>query len=284
MIEKCRPLIVAPFRSSQPIGSVVLPSDVYLSHSLFVVTSSLKIQTFQLALRVDSSLTSADVQPQVPHPLPSLSPSVADHIRSVQASDPSLLSLLSSPYKPPHAISIAAISDIRQLAPQVAATQRGEIQITPETLRQFATTVHAFQSHIRDVHLSLNGLQDRLMLQDKEFQRQQEKYVEIVARTERLRFQEQERIKRRFELTTAEQKRLLGRSDKLLQALMDTSSPVLNEPEKRWFAELQRMKADVLGEGNYDSASLKARTYAVRIWLQQSYISTTNVPSACKQI
>lgn len=242
----------------------MLPTEVYLSYSLFVVTNSLDIHVFELALRVEAPEPPTDNHAQPPSDIPSLPLSVLKSVPSIEAQNPSLVSLLSKePYDPPRAISIAALDEVRKLGLPVSAKNSREIGITPELLRQFATIVHQFQSHIRNIHMALHGLQNRLMLQDKEFQRQQEKYVEIVERTERLKGQENERLQQRFERTTSLQKRLLGRSDKLLQAFMDTSSPTLNEHEKRWFAELRRMKADVLGENNYDSTSLKARTDTV---------------------
>ncbi|KAF8504220.1 hypothetical protein JB92DRAFT_780955 [Gautieria morchelliformis] len=247
-------------KSSQPVASVVLPNDVYLSYSLFAIMNSLDIHILELDLRVEAE-SPTDNHPQPLPDVSSLPPSVLLSVPGVEAQNPSLVSLLSKEsYDFPRAISMAAIDDVRKLGLPTSAKTRQEIEITPELLRQFVTTVHRFQGHIRDIHMALHGLQNRLMLQDKEFQRQQEKYVEIVKRTERLKSSENDRIKQRFEQTTSQQKRLLGRCDKLLQAFMDTSSPVLNEHEKRWFAELRRMKADVLGEGNYDSASLKART------------------------
>lgn len=265
-------------RSSHPIAGIMLPTDVYLSYNLFVVTNSLVIETFELALRVDDSADLPDRRPRHQSDVPSVPPSVLQSIPSVEARDPSLVCLLSKePYVPPRVISLAAIDDLRKLGPPASVKNRQEIEITPESLRQFAMVVHQLQSHIRDVHMALHGLQNRLMLQDKEFQRQQEKYVEIVGKVERLSGHENVRLKQRFERTTSEQRRLLGRSDKLLQLFMDSSSPVLNEHEKRWFAELNRMKSDVLGEGEYDSASLKARTDAVGIELTLSMSMTDAV-------
>lgn len=242
----------------------MLPRDVYLSYSLFAVTNSLDIHVFELALRVEAADDSTESRPEPRSDLSSLPSSVLQSIPRVEAEDPSLVSLLSKePYDPPRAISMAAVDDVRKLRLPPSAKNRQEIEITPELLREFASTVHRFQSHIRDIHMALHGLQNRLMLQDKEFQRQQEKYVEIVERAERLKGEGDVKLRQRFERAASEQRRLLGREDKLLQGFMDTSSPVLNEHEKRWFAELKRMKADVMGEGNYDSASLKARTDTV---------------------
>ncbi|KAF8592657.1 hypothetical protein K439DRAFT_1650279 [Ramaria rubella] len=252
-------------RSSQPVAGIMLPSDIYLSYSMFSVTTSLDIRVLELSLRIGvESLEDSTSKSKPSSNLPSLPLSVVNSIPSIEAKDSSLVSLLSKePYEPPRAISNEAVGDIRKLRMKGSANTRREIEITPELLRQFATTVQQFQSHIRDIHLALHGLQNRLMLQTKEFQRQQDKYMEIVTRTEKLNGPEDNRLKQRFERATAEQKRLLTRSDKMLQTLMNMSSPVLNDHEKRWFAELKRMKTDVLGEGTYDSASLKARTDAL---------------------
>ena len=50
---------------------------------------------------------------------------------------------------------------------------------------------------------------------------------------------------------------------RLLEALIKKASPDLNEHETRWFEELKRMKAQVMGVGRYDAESLKMRTRKV---------------------
>ena len=51
--------------------------------------------------------------------------------------------------------------------------------------------------------------------------------------------------------------------DKVLRALIKSASPELNEHETRWFQELERMKAQVLGVGRYDQDSLRNRVRLV---------------------
>jgi len=244
--------------ASQPVIGICLPSDVYLTYCLFAVTSVSNVHVFELPLRIKEDPLLEGQQSS--GNLPSLPPSVMNSVSALEAKDLSLVSLLvKEPYHTPALISGSSFETLRKLALSSSASNR-ELQITSEVLREFATIVHRFQSHIRDIYLCIHKLQERLMLQDGEFQRQQNKYMEIVALAERLKGEEHSKLQRRFEQAINEQKRLLKRSDKVLQELMDNSSPVLTEHEKRWFAELKRMKDEVVGVSSYDSGSLTART------------------------
>ncbi|KAF8528785.1 hypothetical protein BU17DRAFT_73080 [Hysterangium stoloniferum] len=245
-------------RASQPVIGICLPSDVYLTYCLFAATSALNFHVFELPLRIKEDPLVGEQQS--PANLASLPPSVMSSVPALEAKDPSLVSLLvKEPYHAPALTSGSSFQTWRNFALSSPASKR-ELQITPEVLREFATIVHRFQLHIRDILISIHQLQERLMLQDSEFRRQQNKYMEIVALAERLKGEEHTKLQHRFEQAIHEQKLLLKRSDKVLQGLMDSSSPVLTEHEKRWFAELKRMKDDVLGVSSYDSGSLKART------------------------
>ena len=64
----------------------------------------------------------------------------------------------------------------------------------------------------------------------------------------------------RINKVQTEQAHLIKRMNRLLETQIKKASPDLNEHETRWFEELKRMKAQVLGVGRYDSDSMKMRT------------------------
>ncbi|KIJ37458.1 hypothetical protein M422DRAFT_60999 [Sphaerobolus stellatus SS14] len=244
----------------KPVYGLALPGDVYLSYSLYAVTSSLDASVRELTLRIKEDPIDVKAEPAVD--LSSLPTAALDSIPELEAKEKSLVSLLAAePYTPKPAVSPEGKQAIKKIQEQAKkGASSGEIVITPDTLRHFANTVQAFQSQIRDIILGTKASQDRVLVQDAEFKRQQHIYMEIKGKLEHLKGENHKRLEERFEHAISEQRKLLARSDRVLQQLMDSTSPNLNEYEKRWFAELKRMKVDVLGDSPYDAGSLKART------------------------
>ncbi|GJJ07282.1 hypothetical protein Clacol_001482 [Clathrus columnatus] len=225
------------------------------------ITQSLAPHTAELSFRLKSE--EEDIKHDID--LPPLPTSILESVPGLEAKDSSLISLLSrEPYIPPPAVTLPeTIEAIKKLGHPSMDVLKRNIVITPELLRQFATIIQRFQSYIRDIYIAVSNFQDRMILQDQEFQRQQTKYAEIVERAKRLKEEGSVRLKQRFDRCFTEQKHLLSRSDKILQQLMNASSPAPSEPEKKWFGELQRMKMEILGESHYDSGSIRARTDTV---------------------
>jgi nucleoporin NUP82 len=125
-------------------------------------------------------------------------------------------------------------------------------------------------THMRSVLLAHASVEDRLGLQKTEFSRMQEKCGEILRLIELLkaRMRDVQGVKEegtdgRVERVKERHRELMGRADRILQALMMDASPELSECEAKWFEELGRMKAEVVGAGRYDEGSLKARTMLV---------------------
>lgn len=69
--------------------------------------------------------------------------------------------------------------------------------------------------------------------------------------------------KERVEKVGKTQEELLERLDKTLKIYTRQVAPELSEQEAKWFEELKRMKAEILGQGKYDEESLRARTKLV---------------------
>ncbi|EJD01179.1 uncharacterized protein FOMMEDRAFT_110790 [Fomitiporia mediterranea MF3/22] len=238
--------------STNPVVAVVIPNDVYLTYSIFILTSTMRIVVFTLNLRAESaegpetSEKSRDVLtlPELP------------------ASDPpAYVSLLAAqPFVHPPALSRPmGFPSIAKVLPPKSCNIKEELRVTPETLRYLASVAERITSEMHDAVVVCHTMKNRADLQKQEYERLQKKALEIVERTQRLTGPRKVEVQNRLRTVQAEQTNLLARMERLLQALIRQASPELNEHETRWFEELQRMKAQVLGMGRYDAESLKLR-------------------------
>lgn len=146
-------------------------------------------------------------------------------------------------------------------------------------------------THIRAVLLAHKSVEDRVRLQKTEFARIQDKCGEMVrligllkVRVKEIQGAKEEGIVGRVERIKGTHKELMGRADKILQALMNGASPELSECETKWFEELGRMKAEVIGAGKFDEGSLKARTALVSDDRRLARVDTDCVCSAQTRI
>ena len=190
---------------------------------------------------------------------------VANDLLTPMDGHPAYVSLLGTePFVPP-----AILTRSTSLPRLSSGTTQREFMLTPDTLRFLGTQVTSMTNHIRAVTLAHNNVEDMVELQKAEFVRIQEKCGEML----RLIGQLKERVKDvrggeggvvgRVDRMKRKHKELMGRADKILQALMNGVSPELSESETKWFEELKRMRTEVMGAGKFDEGSLKARTALV---------------------
>lgn len=125
-------------------------------------------------------------------------------------------------------------------------------------------TVAQVASQTGETILAYNAAMSRLMLQKSELARLIAKCRDMEVLVDRLKGPAREDTEDRIVRVQEEQKRLLGRFDRLLQALMEKASPELSESEAKWFEELKRMKQEILGSGKYDGDSLIMRIKMVK--------------------
>jgi len=85
----------------------------------------------------------------------------------------------------------------------------------------------------------------------------------MIDKAEKLKVQRKEETHTRLRQIRDTQKELMARLNRLLQALMREVSPELSKHEMEWFEELKKMKAEIVGFGNYDSESLVVRAKQV---------------------
>ena len=114
------------------------------------------------------------------------------------------------------------------------------------------------------MQLAHRTVETRASLQEQEFKRQREKVAALLERARALGSAGQSHAERIVRVQEA-QRALLVRLDRTLQGLMARASPELSENETKWFEELRRMKAEVVGAGKYDDSSLVARARLVSV-------------------
>jgi nucleoporin NUP82 len=149
---------------------------------------------------------------------------------------------------------------------KLSAPGSKELLLTPDTLRFIGKTVGQITTQIRELEIAYQEAIARVKVQNQELQCQAAKCKDMEKAVERLKGSGRLTDEARLSKIQDEQKNLLARLDRLLQALMKKASPELSEHETKWFEELKRMKVDVLGSGKYDEDSLVARTRLVRFY------------------
>ncbi|KDR83564.1 hypothetical protein GALMADRAFT_219385 [Galerina marginata CBS 339.88] len=244
-------------KCSNPVIGIAIPNDVYLTYSIFILTSVMRITSFALNIRSQTSLNKKPI-------LGIKGSEVVNRSKWLTPPEgpPSYVSMLGNePYTPPSIIANrSGIPNHPKLSLPGLSPGSKEFMLTPDTLRFIGQTVAQIGSQVQAIHLAYQGAVSRVHIQKKELELQSAKCREMEELVEKLKGSERQRSEARFSKIQEEQKLLLARFDRLLQALMKQASPELSEHETKWFEELKRMKADVLGVGRYDEESLVART------------------------
>ncbi|KZT65994.1 hypothetical protein DAEQUDRAFT_730757 [Daedalea quercina L-15889] len=239
-------------RSSSPIIGVSVPNDVYLTYSIFILTAAMRLSVFPLSLRsetpyfVTSEFPALTDRTPSPKPLPAPEQSPYDNLLGTEAY--SIPKILSNPQGLP---AYARLS--------LPSNAKAELTVTPDTLRYLGKVVEHVTSQIRDVLMAYRMTDNRAQLQLQELHRQRQRVKGIMDKTAQLRGIRHDRTVKRLERMQANQKAIMARADAVLQSMVQKASPELSENESKWFEELQRMKAEVMGVGKYDDRALAAR-------------------------
>ncbi|KAJ2924970.1 hypothetical protein H1R20_g12145, partial [Candolleomyces eurysporus] len=264
-LEQCAQTTVRPILTtfsverggSNPIVGLSVPNDVYLTYSIFILTSTLRIHVFPLNLQVEPEkpppkLITAPLESS----LSSTSLLKEKNAWLEPAEGPSaFVSLLSEPYNPPPVLQSSGLPPLPKLSlPSTSASK--EFMLTPDTLRYIGKIVEQVTGQIHEIYVAQRAAENRVKLQQEELNRQVAKCREMEQSLARLK---QATTESRLEQATETQKGLMKRLDRLLQSLMAKASPELSEHETKWFDELKRMKEQILGQGKYDEGSLVAR-------------------------
>ena len=267
-------------RSSNPVVSLAIPNDVYLSYSIFMLTSAMRAVVLPLTPQVDTSLIhkpkNTSTTPQKAHSVtpegqfpPTTPPPSTTTVDKPKAwLSPSEL----DPYTIPPIFSqpLGLPTNPRLALP--ASQSKSEFVLTPETMRYLGQTVEHFRAQIDSVKYGNAMAEAQVQIQTNEFHRQVRQVQQVLVMLELSRTKRYSAWKERVERVRKTQDELLERLDRMLRVYMKNVAPELSEQETKWFEELKRMKAEVLGQGRYDEQSLRARTKDVS-WVSPQMLS-----------
>ncbi|KZW04291.1 hypothetical protein EXIGLDRAFT_758582 [Exidia glandulosa HHB12029] len=217
--------------ASTPVVGIAVSDNVYLPYSLVAVTSTLQCATFELALRVDTSLP----------PIPVRQAVTAAHAgQSTATEHPLFVSALEQQYTVPQVLARP-----RPTLPNPPAGAK-ELQVNPETLRLLVSAVEKIRAEIAQIRSAMGEVMVRVQLQRHEQKRQVVRTAELAATIGKLKSAGTDAQRRRLDEALERQRQLVGRLDRVVQMLMDAACPVLSEHETAWFEELKRHKRNVL--------------------------------------
>ncbi|TFK29279.1 hypothetical protein FA15DRAFT_632177 [Coprinopsis marcescibilis] len=249
-------------RCSNPVISVAVPNDVYLTYSIFILTSVMRLTVFPLSLESETPPPKNTLPLQITYSAASTSaPSDSNRWLVAGEGPPSYVSLLSeTQYKVPPILKPSGLPPIPKLSLPSPSSQ---FMLTPDTLRYIGKTIEQITGQIHELYIAQCAAEVRATLQKQELGRQTEKCREIQGTLTKLKQNATSTTETRLKEVEETQKSSMKRLDKLLQRLMERASPELSEQENKWFEELKRLKAETLGQGRYDEGSLSSRVKAL---------------------
>ena len=266
-------------RSSNPVVSLAIPNDVYLSYSIFMLTSTMRVVVLPLTPQTDVSLVHKSKRiPTTPEKALSIAPKgqlpptfTPPSTTTVDKPKAWLSSSEFDPYTVPPIFSqpLGLPTNPRLALP--ASQSKSEFVLTPETMRYLGQTVEHLRAQIDSVKYANAMAEAQVQIQTSEFHRQVRQVQQVLVMLELSRTKRYSAWKERVERVRKTQDELLERLDGMLRVYMRNVAPELSEQETKWFEELKRMKAEVLGQGRYDEQSLRARTKDVSCIAPQAF-------------
>ncbi|KAG2013406.1 hypothetical protein CC2G_010323 [Coprinopsis cinerea AmutBmut pab1-1] len=250
-------------RCSNPVVAVAVPNDVHLTYSIFILTSTMRLTAFPLNLQTEEPLPMSPPQPKPKEITASDATTSEPRSRWLTPGDgpPSYVTLLGeSPYTIPPILKPSGLPTLPKLS---LPPKSSEFMLTPDTLRYIGKTIEQITSQIHQLYIAQRAAEARASLQKEELARQVAKCQEIRKTLATLKEKSSSTGNSRLKQVEDAQKGIMKRLDRLLQSLMEKASPELSENETKWFEELKRMKAEILGQGRYDEGSLTARVKAL---------------------
>lgn len=224
----------ADAHGTAPVVGAALVHDVYLSYTLFAITSDTQLVALEFALRTaPADVPTADV-----------------------AMAPAYATLLDGGAFAPPAFPA------RAAPPPGAAHAR--LAASAEALRAFGGAAEQVRARMRDVVGAARHTQGRVERQVQEMQRQVEQLAEAARRIDALGAAA---LPARLARLEAAQRASIARTDALLQQLMDEHQPQLSVHERRWLSELERMARE-FGVGDAPRAAAREQLHKLEHQLE----------------
>ncbi|KZP00206.1 hypothetical protein CALVIDRAFT_325045 [Calocera viscosa TUFC12733] len=224
------------------VVGVVIVHDVYLSYGLLVVTSSLKLIASELNFRVDKDPLIISGAPE------------GTGTRA-KRSLPYVSLLGRTPFQLPDFFTRS--DNLRYTSVKNARINDNSL----EGMRAFGQQAEEIETQMSQFAAEANKVQDRLILQRKELERQLGTLVAIQKKTKEVMQNGETILRPRLVEVLAEQRKLLKRADKILQQMINGAQPTITEAESEWIEELERMEEEFNGRS---SDSLQTRRDSVQ--------------------
>lgn len=256
------------------VTAVQVVDDIYLGYSLLVLLGDGDCFGLEMSLRATSQASSSSSAGLLSAVL--TQPSAV--LSTDQQAKKFYTSLLGSePFEPPvpFAHSTSTTFPTMRLKTSNPSVARGELHVTPETLRLLGTSVQDLRGKMREVVGGGNVIQRRLKLQIKELHRQVRKLSEVERRVEGFSTSSSSgsgsrktggtggSLAERLERVTTRQRGLIQRVDRVLQASMDSADVVgISKYEEVWLREMGAMEKEL---GRVPGEGLKGRVDKVSL-------------------
>ncbi|KAI0068934.1 hypothetical protein BV25DRAFT_1817857 [Artomyces pyxidatus] len=242
-------------KASNPVVAVAVPNDVYLTYSIFILTSSMRVVSFTLNVRSDpAGLSPADA----------VTEAVEDDDKRflvpTSAVDTKASFLQNKPMEIPAIFNQPAMARIVASGPMASQ----QLQITPDTYKFIGDKGDQFQRLITEVLHAHVKVRNRRELQINELVRQGHQLNDLRAMLDHMKGPRQAQTEERMKTMRKNQGALLARLDRILHEMTKRASPELSESETNWFNELKRMKEVIAGAARHDEASLQARCQSLQ--------------------
>lgn len=234
-----------------PINALAVLKDVYLGYTLLALSSSLQLVAIELALVPPSRHHSTEASAHT-LPLPASG--------GLKQQLPTYIPIISRPvFEPSTRLDMSGRTATPRFVLPIKHAQQA-LEINPDTLRFLGQTVASMRTSIRDLVTAGNSVQNRFELQCKELGKQLQKFEELRSSVKSaVTDGGHAELNKRLAATESAQQSLLARADRVLQRLMDGHEPVLSTYETDWFADLDRLQADMgssqSGKGLQDRVS-----------------------------
>ncbi|KAI9480466.1 MAG: nuclear pore component-domain-containing protein [Benjaminiella poitrasii] len=233
----------SPFKEGfLPIVGLVIITDVYLSYSMLALTSDYRLVKRDLNMRRENVLSEVS-QNAVKAQLKEIGAEESDE-NGYQALLP-----LPAFVPPPQLDSLP-----KQAKVVIPADMNGskEIVVNEETLRFFANASEKIRREAHDIKKTASKIDNRLTLQQKEFERQLDTVRELYDRLQKVT-SETAKTEQQQKLRDVVQKhnKLRLRIDEQLRTLMRNYQPELSKEEEGWIEKLEKLSKKVSGESGY---------------------------------
>ncbi|CEI94981.1 hypothetical protein RMCBS344292_09182 [Rhizopus microsporus] len=234
----------APFSNAfTPIVGLFVIVDLYLSYTLVAVTDEYKLVYRDLNMRSDPEQDKAYL---------AATKNQLKHIASTDNS-PAYEPLLPLPIfeKPKQLDNLPTQSKIA--IPKNLADSK-EIVINEETLRFFSKSAEQVRRETRDIRKAAAKIEERIALQQKEFEKQVETVRELNSRLEKYCSPQSKKAqKQAIEEISQRHQRLRLRMDEQLRQIINYCQPGLSIEENKWIEKLQELSDKVSGASGYAS-------------------------------